>query len=156
MRPVVFHGKGWPGNVVAMAPAMGDIPDSPPTGQTVGPTDSSRVPRFAGLTTFARLPRIDQVGHCDIAVVGVPFDAGTSYRPGARFGPSAIREGSRLLRPFNPEVNVAPFAKQQVADAGDIACNPFDIAEAINTIEGGASSFVERGTRVVALGGDHT
>jgi agmatinase len=121
-----------------------------------GPVDASLVPRFAGPATFGRLPRLDQVERCAIAVVGVPFDSGTSYRPGARFGPTAIREASRLLRPYNPGLNVAPFALQQVADAGDIACNPFDIAEAIVSIERGATALAHQGCRLVALGGDHT
>jgi agmatinase len=60
--------------------------------------DASRTPRFAGPPTFALLPRRDEVSRCDVAVVGVPFDSGTSYRPGARFGPAAVRQGSRLLR----------------------------------------------------------
>ena len=97
----------------------------------VGPVDSSRVPRFAGAATFARLPRLDQVERADVAIVGVPFDAGVSYRPGARFGPQAIREASRLLRPYHPALDVEPFARAQVADAGDLAVNPFDIDEAI-------------------------
>ena len=84
--------------------------------------DASRTPRFAGPPTFALLPRRDEVSRCDVAVVGVPFDSGTSYRPGARFGPAAVRQGSRLLRPWNPGLEVAPFGAQQVADAGDIAC----------------------------------
>ncbi len=67
-----------------------------------GPVDSSRVPRYAGPATFARLPRLDEVGRADVAVVGVPFDSGVSYRPGARFGGNAIREASRLLRPTTP------------------------------------------------------
>jgi agmatinase len=54
------------------------------------------VPRFAGLSTFARLPRIEDVTRADVAVIGVPFDSGTSYRPGARFGPAHIRQSSRL------------------------------------------------------------
>ncbi|MGH3355784.1 MAG: hypothetical protein ACRDOJ_07785, partial [Nocardioidaceae bacterium] len=52
----------------------------------VGPVDSSRVPRFAGFATFARLPRLDEVPRTDVAVVGVPFDSGVTFRPGARFG----------------------------------------------------------------------
>ena len=68
---------------------------------SVPPTPAS-VPRFAGLATFARLPTADQVARWDIGVVGVPFDGGTSYRPGARFGPAAVRQGSRLLRPVPP------------------------------------------------------
>ncbi|WP_169984883.1 agmatinase [Microbispora sp. H10836] len=121
-----------------------------------GPVDSSRVPRFAGPATFARLPRLDEVGHADVAVVGVPFDSGVSYRPGARFGPSAVREASRLLRPYHPGLDVSPFAAVQVADAGDIACNPFDIREAVETIEAAASGLTENGTRLVTVGGDHT
>ncbi|NUW37990.1 agmatinase [Nonomuraea sp. SMC257] len=119
----------------------------------IGPVDSSRVPRFAGPATFARLPRLDQVGTADVAVVGVPFDSGVSYRPGARFGPSAVREASRLLRPYHPGLDVSPFERVQVADAGDIAANPFDIREAIEDIEAAASGI---DARLVTIGGDHT
>ncbi|PXY28173.1 agmatinase [Prauserella muralis] len=122
----------------------------------VPPTDSSAVPRFAGFATFARLPRIDEVAHADIAVVGVPFDAGVSYRPGARFGPAAVREASRLLRPYHPGLDVSPFASCQVADAGDVALNPFNIGEAIETLQHAAGEFAGRGTRMVTVGGDHT
>ncbi|MGR6999413.1 agmatinase [Yinghuangia aomiensis] len=124
--------------------------------QPRGPVDSSRIPRFAGPATFARLPRLDEVGRCDVAVVGVPFDSGVSYRPGARFGPSAVREASRLLRPYHPALDVAPFAEQQVADAGDIAVNPFDINEAIETIEHAVGTLIASGARPVTIGGDHT
>src|SRR4051794_11260995 len=94
----------------------------------VGPVVASVVPRFAGPATFARLPRMDEVaGPDDVAVVGVPFDGRVSYRPGARFGPAHVRESSRLLRPYNPALDVSPFGRQQVADAGDIAVNPFSI-----------------------------
>lgn len=121
-----------------------------------GPVDSSRVPRFAGPATFARLPRLDEVAGADVAVVGVPFDGGVSYRPGARFGPAAVREASRLLRPYHPGLDVSPFATQQVADAGDIAVNPFDIGEAIETIQDAAGHLQADGTRLVTIGGDHT
>src|ERR1700710_1718997 len=105
-----------------------------------GPVDATVVPRFAGPPPFARLPRIDEVGRADVAVLGVPFDSGVSYRPGARFGPSHIRQSSRLLRPYNPAQDVSPCAAQQVADAGDLGVNPFDIAEAIASIEAGAEA----------------
>ena len=120
------------------------------------PTDSSVVPRFAGIATFALLPRLDQVEHADIAVVGIPFDGGVSYRPGARFGPAHVREASRLLRPYNPAQDIEPFATQQVVDAGDIAANPFSITEAIDQIEAGARALSTNETRLVAIGGDHT
>lgn len=122
----------------------------------IGPVDSSRVPRYAGPATFARLPRLDQVAHADVAVVGVPFDTGVSYRPGARFAPSAVREASRLLRPYNPGLDVSPFERVQVADGGDIAVNPFHIGSAIETIEAEASGLQRDGTRLVTIGGDHT
>jgi agmatinase len=126
------------------------------SGDVVGPVDATVVPRYAGAATFARLPRIDEVSDVDVAVLGVPFDSGVSYRPGARFGPSHIRESSRLLRPYNPALQVAPFASQQVADAGDLGVNPFSIDEAIGEIERGARGLLERARRVLMLGGDHT
>ncbi|WP_116041047.1 agmatinase [Amycolatopsis palatopharyngis] len=122
----------------------------------IGPADASVVPRFAGPATFARLPRTDQVGHADVVVAGVPFDTGVSYRPGARFGANAVREGSRLLRPYHPGLDVSPFATAQVADAGDIPVNPFDIGAAIETLQHEATNLTAGGTRLVTLGGDHT
>jgi agmatinase len=121
-----------------------------------GPVDATVVPRFAGISTFARLPLIGSVDRWDIALVGVPFDGGTSYRPGARFGPSAVRQGSRLLRPYHPELETLPFERGQVVDAGDIACNPFDIEAAVAQIEAAADALLDGGGRLVAIGGDHT
>ena len=132
------------------------IPRRVTSGSVVGSVDASQVPRFAGPATFARLPRIDEVPRADVAVVGVPFDSGVSYRPGARFGPAHIRQASRLLRPYNPALDVEPFSAQQVVDAGDITCNPFDIAMAISQIEAGATALTSTGARLLTLGGDHT
>ena len=124
----------------------------------VGPVDASLVPRWVGEATFARLPRAGEVGRADVAILGVPFDTGVSYRPGARFGPGHIRESSRLLRPYNPAAGVSPFGAQQVADAGDVAVNPFSINEAIGTIEGAARELLTGAGvgALVTLGGDHT
>jgi agmatinase len=122
----------------------------------IGPVDASQVPRFAGIATFARLPRIEDVEKADIAVVGVPFDSGVSYRPGARFGPAHVRESSRLLRPYNPATDTSPFQSVQVADAGDIACNPFLIDEAIASVQAGASALLDTGAKLMTIGGDHT
>jgi agmatinase len=122
----------------------------------VGPVDSSRVPRFAGIATFARLPRREDVTRYDTAVVGVPFDSGVSYRPGARFGPAHVRESSRLLRPYNPAQEVSPFALAQVVDAGDIAANPLSIDEAVGQVERGADELLGEGTKLLTIGGDHT
>jgi agmatinase len=126
------------------------------TGGRVGQVDATVVPRFAGPATFARLPRLDEVSDLDVAVVGVPFDAGVSYRPGARFGPAHVRESSRLLRPYNPAADVEPFAAQQVADAGDLAVNPFDLSTAIKQVHAGARDLLERSGRLLTIGGDHT
>ena len=123
----------------------------------VGQVDGLKVPRYAGLTTFARLPRLEDVDDYDVAVVGVPWDSGVTYRPGARFGPSAIRQASRLLRPYNPALDVQPFRDAQVVDAGDVAANPFDIPRAIDeTREGLAALITPAGRPVLSLGGDHT
>ena len=122
----------------------------------IGPVNASVVPRYCGPETFARLPRLDQVERAAVKIVGIPFDTGVSYRPGARFGASHIRASSKLLRPYNPALNVSPFAVQQVADAGDIAVNPFDIVEALQTVDTEVSALRADGARVLTLGGDHT
>jgi agmatinase len=125
-------------------------------GTNVGQVDATKVPRFVGEATFARLPRVDEVSDVDVAVLGAPFDSGVTYRPGARFGPNHIRESSRLLRPYNPAQDVSPFARQQVVDAGDVAINPFSIEEAVGQVEAGTRSLLERAGKVLVLGGDHT
>lgn len=126
---------------------------SPP----IEPVSGTIVPRFAGPSTFCRLPELRDVPYCDIAIIGIPFDAGTSYRPGARFGPQAIRQASRHLRTnFHPAYDTEPFRELQVADAGDIACNPFNIEEAIRQIEEGATALFEHAPAIVSMGGDHT
>ncbi len=81
----------------------------------VQPVSGTKVPRYAGPSTFARLPELRDVESCDVAIVGIPFDSGTSYRPGARFGPQSIRQASRHLRTnYHPSYDVEPFKVQQV------------------------------------------
>jgi agmatinase len=123
----------------------------------VGPVDARKVPRYAGRGTFARLPEIGEVPKAAVAILGVPFDAGTSYRPGARFGPEAIRQASRMLRTvYDPALDVEPLRIQQVVDAGDVSANPYSITEALTAIEQDTASLIESGSRVIAIGGDHT
>ena len=123
----------------------------------LGPVDGTRVPRFAGAPTFARLPRVDEVADFDVAVLGAPFDGGVSFRPGARFGPSAVRQASRHLRPaYHPDVDVAPFRVLQAVDAGDVPCNPFDIDEALAQVADHAAELLSDRRRLVTIGGDHT
>lgn len=126
------------------------------TGNRVGQVDATKVPRFAGLPTFARLPQLSEAPDADVVIWGIPFDSGVSYRSGARFGPAHIRESSRLLRPYNPRQNVEPFAAQQVADAGDLGVNPFNIEEALGAIDDAAGSLMAGGAKLLTLGGDHT
>ena len=125
-------------------------------GQPQGPPDAFVVPRFAGPDTFARLPRLADVGSAAVAVLGIPFDSGVSYRPGARFGPGAIRAGSKLLRPYHPFLDVEPWTAHQVADAGDVACNPFDIPVAVQQVELAATTVLGSAEHLVVIGGDHT
>ena len=125
-------------------------PPKPPVSGTI-------VPRYAGPATFARLPELRDVDYCDVAIVGIPFDAGTSYRPGARFGPQAIRQASRHLRTqFHPAYGKEPFIAQQVADAGDVVCNPYNIQEAVEQIQTAATDLLSKAGSIVSLGGDHT
>jgi agmatinase len=126
-------------------------------GEPVGPVDGRKVPRFAGSASFARLPEIDKVPDYDVAILGAPFDSGTSYRPGARFGPMAVRQASRHLRPgFHVELDCNPFAAIQVVDAGDVPVTPFSIDSAMEQIAGHAGELLHDGRKVVAIGGDHT
>ena len=123
----------------------------------IQPISGTVIPRFAGPSTFARLPELRDVSHCDVVIVGIPFDAGTSYRPGARFGPQAIRQASRHLRTqYHPAYDTEPFAEQQVADAGDISCNPYNIEKAVVEIQKGATELLGKVDRIISLGGDHT
>ena len=122
----------------------------------IGAPDGRVRPRYVGPDTFARLPRLDEVERAHVAVLGVPFDGGVSYRPGARFGPGAMRAASKLLRAYHQGLDVEPWYVHQVADAGDLAPNPFDILEAIATIEAGAREALTKADRILAIGGDHT
>lgn len=126
------------------------------SGKYIGQVDATKVPRYAGLPTFALLPQLGEVTSADISIIGIPFDSGVSYRPGARFGPAHVREASRLLRPFNPAGQINPFGVQQVIDAGDFAVNPFNIDEALKAIRYNYDQRLEDTKRIITIGGDHT
>jgi agmatinase len=129
------------------------VSETPPP---LGPPDARVAPRFSGPDTFARLPRLDEVGRAAVAVVGIPFDSGVSYRPGARFGPAGIRAGSKLLRPYHPFLDVEPWTVHQVADAGDLAVNPFDIPAAVEEVAAAATTLLLQADTLLVIGGDHT
>jgi len=114
------------------------------------------MPRFGGITTFMRLPGNRSLAELDVAVVGVPFDLGTSNRPGARFGPRGIREESVLLRPYNMATRAAPFDKLRIDDTGDVATNPYNLADSITRIESHFDDLLDNDLITVTMGGDHT
>ena len=125
--------------------------------KNIQPISGKVVPRYAGPATFARLPELRDIQQCDIAILGIPFDAGTSYRPGARFGPQAVRQASRHLRTnYHPSYDTEPFKELQVADAGDVSCNPFNIEEAVLQIQNAATDILENIRSIITIGGDHT
>ena len=114
------------------------------------------MPRFAGITTFMRLPGRSGPADLDVAVFGVPFDLGTSNRPGARFGPRGIREESVMIRPYNMATRAAPFDSLRIDDLGDIATNAFDKNDSVARIEAYVDTLLAHELTTVALGGDHT
>jgi guanidinopropionase len=120
------------------------------------PTDALEYARFTGVPTFMRLPNITQPEELDIALIGVPFDGGTTYRPGPRFGPRHVRLQSAIIRPWNPVLKVNPFANYRVADFGDLPVNPLSIEDTFRRIERGLAPVLEAGARTVCVGGDHS
>ncbi len=128
--------------------------DAPaPRHQPLGGND---MPRFGGIATMMRLPLVSDPATLDVGFLGVPLDIGTSHRAGTRFGPRQIRAESVLLRPYNMATRAAPFDHLRVADLGDIATNPYDLADAVARIEAGLRHVVDAGCRPITLGGDHT
>jgi agmatinase len=120
-----------------------------------GPADASRAPRYTGIRTFARCPHIRDPEGVDVAVLGVPFDTATSYRPGARFGPEAIRAGSTLLRPYHPALGVDVFEGQSVVDWGDLEVTPGNAERTLDQIAAGLEPVLKAGVTPIVLGGDH-
>ena len=121
-----------------------------------GPPDASLAPRYTGVRTFARLPHVTEPEGVDAAVVGVPFDTATSFRPGARFGPEGIRAASLLLRPWHPVLAVDVFASQSLVDWGDLAVTPGNAERTAEQIHAGLRPLVAAGITPLVLGGDHS
>ncbi|MEX0759328.1 MAG: agmatinase [Tistlia sp.] len=123
--------------------------------QSFQPIDASAVPRFAGLPTFMRLPHVTDPAEVDIALFGVPWDAGTTNRAGARHGPREIRNQSSFLRAVHHVSRIAPYELCRVADLGDAPVNPFDLQDSLAKITGFVESVVAAGGLPLAAGGDH-
>jgi agmatinase len=121
-----------------------------------GPPDAALAPRFSGVRTFARCPHVTTPEGVDVAVVGVPFDTATSRRPGARFGPEAIRSASIGLRPYHPPLDVDVFGSLSLVDWGDLDITPGNAERTTAQIAAGLEPLLRAGVVPVVLGGDHS
>jgi agmatinase len=120
------------------------------------PVDALEQPRFAGIPTLFRLPHIPEADRLDVALIGVPYDGGTSYRTGPRMGPRHVREQSAIIRPYNPVLKVSPFSHLRVADYGDLSVNPISIEDTYDRITKGLKPVLDAGAIPICVGGDHS
>jgi agmatinase len=120
------------------------------------PISTRSVPRFAGIPTFLRLPVHADPRDLDVMICGAPFDGGTTFRPGARFGPRGVRIASALGRGHHPERGVSLFEKLRCADGGDILCVPMSTERSLANITERIHEIAVAGCVPVMVGGDHT
>ena len=120
------------------------------------PIDAMKYPRFEGIRTFMRLPHTTDLDNVDFLIAGVPFDTGATFRVGARFGPSGIRENSLLLRPYNPAQNIEIFKYCSGIDYGDIPIVPGYLPESHKLIEQKTTSLFQPNIVPIFMGGDHS
>lgn len=119
--------------------------------------DARVFPRFAGVCSFFRFPiELQPKSGVDWAVYGVPFDASTTYRPGARFGPRAIREQSAYIKAYHLQYQQHLLERYSLVDAGDAPVSPYDFEENLKQHENFALAWREKGARTFAVGGDHS
>jgi guanidinopropionase len=128
---------------------MSDTPSFPQ------PLDGTRTPRFAGLSTFMRLPYEPDPAKLDIAILGVPWDGGTTNRPGARHGPRELRNMSTLMRRVHGVSHIAPYSLCRVGDHGDAPVNPIDLMDSLRSIEQFYRTLSAAGAVPLSAGGDH-
>ncbi|RWI88901.1 agmatinase [Mesorhizobium sp.] len=119
------------------------------------PVDATKVPRFAGISTFMRLPAVDSAAGLDIALAGIPWDGGTTNRAGARHGPRSMRDQSTLMRRVHHVSKIEPFSVVNIADVGDIGVNPIDLHDALTRIKTGVADILQHGALPLIAGGDH-
>ena len=121
----------------------------------IKPTAGQTTPRFADIATFFRLPIIKDLNQLDYCICGIPWDGGTTNRPGARHGPREIRNASSLIRTYHPSSLKSPYDKFQIADIGDCPVNPADLQDSLNKVTNFYNSIVESNTIPLSIGGDH-
>ncbi len=121
------------------------------------PLSSMVTPRFAGIATFMRLPHVPlaKAQDIEIGIVGVPFDGGTTNRPGPRHGPRQIRDMSQMIRRVNPAMRLCPYDLANIADLGDADVNPADLKDSLKRIESYYGKLAALGIRPLSAGGDH-
>ncbi|MFM0148503.1 agmatinase [Paraburkholderia sp. RL18-085-BIA-A] len=119
------------------------------------PLDAGLVPRFAGIPTFMRLPAVTNLTAVDIALVGVPWDGGTTNRAGARHGPREIRNMSSFMRRVHHVSGIAPYDLLRIGDVGDAPVNPIDLPDSLKQIEQFFSTIHRAGAIPLSAGGDH-
>jgi agmatinase len=127
-----------------------------PTPPHYGPPDATAAPRYTGIRTFARCPASLDFENADVAVVGIPFDTATRFRPGPRFGPAALRDQSQLVRPWHAALGIDVFATLSVIDAGDLDVTPGNAERTAGQIAAGLAPIVDAGAIPLVLGGDHS
>ncbi|MBC7464487.1 MAG: agmatinase [Bdellovibrio sp.] len=120
------------------------------------PISGREFPRFSAIKTFFRLPIAEIKENFDVALFGLPYDGGVSYRPGARFAPTQIRDASSLGRGFHMERGMALFEKLKIADIGDCPVVPIDQAQTYANIEKFAGQILDTGKKFISIGGDHS
>lgn len=119
------------------------------------PVDAGVIPRFAGPATFMRLPLVTSAEGLDIALVGIPWDGGTTNRAGARHGPRELRNQSSLMRRVHHVSKIEPYALANIADVGDLTVNPIDLMLALKQMEEGIAAILAAGAMPLIGGGDH-
>jgi agmatinase len=120
------------------------------------PPDALAAPRFTGPRTYARLPHLTDLSEADCAVYGMPWDGGTSFRSGARFGPEAVRSASGMIRTYNPVLKVQVFGALSVVDYGDAPTAPGYIEETLARIQAYVEPIARAGVVPLGIGGDHS
>ena len=123
------------------------------------PVSGFDLPRFAGVPTFMRLPHValdaPKIKDVDIGIIGVPWDSGTTNRPGPRHGPRQLRDASTMIRAQHPVSGIRPYEKLNCADLGDVSINPADIEDSMARITSFYKKLIEKGIKPLTAGGDH-
>ena len=123
------------------------------------PVSGFDLPRFAGVPTSMRLPHVSldapKISNVDIGIIGVPWDSGTTNRPGPRHGPRQLRDASTMIRAQHPVSGLRPYEKLNCADLGDVSINPADIEDSMNRITSFYKTVIEKGIKPLTAGGDH-